>query len=95
MSTTDYGRSYWCVKRRDAPEVYVMADRVEVTPTGALIFWAETTEAKDGSYDRVPRNNPFPSLGFAPGEWTAFYAASLLDGSAVAVEHWEGEVVRS
>jgi hypothetical protein len=28
----------------------------------------------------------------ASGHWTAAYAASIHDGSAVAVERWKGEV---
>ena len=27
-------------------------------------------------------------------DWTAFYAATLLDGSAGTVQHWAGEVER-
>ena len=33
-------------------------------------------------------------LALAAGKWTAYYAASCLDGSAVAVQHWAGEVER-
>ena len=33
-------------------------------------------------------------LALAAGKWTAFYAASCLDGSAGAVQHWAGEVER-
>jgi hypothetical protein len=29
-----------------------------------------------------------------PGNWIACYAASLIDGAAVAVERWKGEVNR-
>jgi hypothetical protein len=31
---------------------------------------------------------------FAAGQWQAAFAASCIDGHAVAVEHWPGEVVR-
>jgi hypothetical protein len=34
------------------------------------------------------------NLAIAPGHWTAVFAASCMDGSAVAVHHWKGEVVR-
>ena len=37
---------------------------------------------------------PLTVLALAAGKWTAFYAASCLDGSAVAVQHWAGEVER-
>ena len=40
---------------------------------------------------RQPRSQFSP---LAAGKWTAYYAASCLDGSAVAVQHWAGEVER-
>ena len=85
--TKDYGRYYWCVKvpktvSKDG-EIYVYADQVRVLPSGVLECVAQS---KDG----IERMN----LGLAPGQWTAIYAASVMDGSAVAVEHWSGEVSR-
>jgi hypothetical protein len=38
-------------------------------------------------------NKDHPVLVVPAGSWSGVYAASVLDGSAVAVEHWEGEVV--
>lgn len=83
-----YGRFYWCVKvpkgvSKDG-EIYVHADSVEIAASGAVLFMQN--EAKDR-----PRQ---PTLVLAAGMWSAFYAASVLDGAAVAVEHWEGEVSR-
>ena len=37
---------------------------------------------------------PLTVLALAAGKWTAFFAASCLDGSAGAVQHWAGEVER-
>ena len=37
---------------------------------------------------------PFTVLALASGRWIAFYAATLLDGYAGAVQHWPGEVER-
>jgi hypothetical protein len=34
------------------------------------------------------------NMTFGPGQWQAAFAASCIDGHAVAVEHWLGEVVR-
>ena len=34
------------------------------------------------------------NMTFGPGQWQAAFAASCIDGHAVAVEHWPGEVVR-
>ena len=49
---------------------------------------AELTE-----YGATPAT-PLTVLALAAGKWTAYYAASCLDGSAVAVQHWAGEVER-
>lgn len=80
MSAADYGELYWCVKTPLAVsgDIYVHADGVEIHQ-GALVFMG-----RHGT----------PVLTIAAGQWLASYAASVLDGSAVAVEHWEGEVSR-
>ena len=85
--TARYGELYWCVKVPNtvspSGEIYVMADRVVVDATGALMC---LRDREDGLTQ--------PNLILAPRKWTALYAASCIDGSAVAVEHWQGEVVR-
>lgn len=85
MAADQYGAYYWCVKVTDdvSPdgEIYVMADDVVVTDSGALEC------RRFGHKDRV-------NLALAPGKWLAVYGASLVDGHAVAVEHWAGEVER-
>jgi len=82
--TSSYGRYYWCVKSdlSEDGEIYVYSDEVRVTPTGGVLF----VSAKDGT-EHV-------RLALAPGKWSAVYAASVMDGSAVAVERWKGEVER-
>ena len=32
------------------------------------------------------------NMTFGPAQWQAAFAASCIDGHAVAVEHWPGEV---
>jgi len=74
-------------------EIYLCADEVRLQPDGSILFlgyrwdtdvhpWVKTVEEL-----RV-------NLALAPKSWTAVYAASCLEGSAVAVESWAGEVVR-
>ena len=83
--TTQYGEFYWCVfikvtENSPNERIYLMADEVSILQ-GALVF------------SRKNRGNQ-PSLvtaTFAPGRWVAFFAASFVDGSLVAVEHWDGE----
>jgi hypothetical protein len=91
--TSKYGRRYWCIKSKASKngEIYVMAHRLAVTETGTLIAWGG---GRSKHADAPSADKQIPVLMLAAGNWTAAYAADLLDGSAVAVEHWEGEVVR-
>jgi hypothetical protein len=86
MPAEQYGNSYWCIKvpQNISPngEIYVFADRVEITSNGDLIFWREKDEKK------------FQNLVLASASWLVFFAASVIDGGAVAVEYWEGEVTK-
>lgn len=82
-----YGRFYWCAKvsadlSKDG-EIYLMADDVEVDE-GALRFICFRKEGEQ-IIERV-------NLLVPPGKWNAVFAASVIDGSAVAVEHWAGEI---
>ncbi len=58
-------------------EIYLHAERV-VLDRGAVVFISN-------------KDCPMPVL--PAGLWSAVYAASLMDGSAVAVEQWAGEVI--
>jgi hypothetical protein len=85
MGCEKYGQYYWCVKTplSGSGEIYVHADEARILPDGTLSL----NRMDDGVVKYV-------NLAIAPGQWTALYAASVLDGAAVAVEHWEGEVSR-
>lgn len=86
MSADNYGRYYWCIKVTEeispTGEIYVFADEATVQDSGCLCFYRD----KDGKMQ--------VNLVIAKGGWTTFFAASCIDGHAVAVEHWEGEVCR-
>jgi hypothetical protein len=73
-------------------DIYVNADRVEFTPSGGVIFWSDPA-ARSEEHDDFSQAT-IPNLTIAAGQWMAVYAASCLDGSAIAVDHWEGEVIR-
>ena len=77
----DYGDLYYCVKVpieiSEDGEIYVWADKVAGDEAGSLLFLAR--DAK-------------PLLVLSKGNWLVFFAASVIDGRAVAVEHWKGEV---
>ena len=87
-NASNYGNLYWCVKTTMSKdgEIYLHADSVRFTSTGDVVFSNAPNPAKGDT-------EPTPMLALASGHWTALYAASTLDGHAVAVEHWKGEVV--
>jgi hypothetical protein len=90
MDKTKYGARYWCVKvpisLSPDGEIYVYADRVDLV-SGALVFVSDAIVTHNGP-DTVAQ----PGLSIAAGSWIAVFAASVIDGSAVAVEHWKDEV---
>lgn len=81
--TKDYGGYYWCVKSglSESGDIYLYADDVRLTKNGELEFY------------QLRDDEPQLLFAVAPGQWKAVYAASVFDGSAVAVQHWRGEVV--
>src|SRR5262249_44822656 len=94
----NYGDKYWCVKSKlsKSGEIYLNADRVEFTPSGGIIFWGgfrPAAKAEDEWKTEKPAEL-IPCLALAAGQWIAVFAASVMDGHAVAVQHWNGEVVR-
>jgi hypothetical protein len=42
-----------------------------------------------------PAAAPLQTLALAAAQWMAVFAASCMDGHAVAVEHWKGEIVEN
>lgn len=87
-TATRYGELYWCAKvtKDISPdgEIYVFADSVK-TVDGTLQFIGHFSQEQETA---------FPVLIIPAGKWLASFAASVLDGAAIAVEHWQGEVVR-
>lgn len=83
-----YGRYYWCVKTDQAPkgEIYLHADELEIV-AGALVFWGGARE------EGAEPTRRYVVLTIGAGAWSAAFAASCMDGHAIAVEHWEGEVL--
>ena len=92
-----YGNKYWCVKvpktMSKNGEIYVFADDVRFQQDGSVLFmgygWDTSVRPRVKTREELAVN-----LALAPKNWTAVYAASCMDGSAIAVEHWAGEIVR-
>ena len=81
--TVRYGRRYFCAKTATG-EIYVMANRAEITAHGDLLFWG-TFQA---DYDKPDDGQEILNLALSAGQWSSMYAASLMNGDAIAVEHW-------
>lgn len=95
MGAERYGRFYWCVELagKGRTEVFFHADRVEVTPHGDLVAWGGGRPMRKDNprlvdYDSPPAN-VYQVVAFAAGSWRHFYAASIMDGGPIAVEHWK------
>jgi hypothetical protein len=80
-----YGDLYWCVGLEDGTEVHAHADEVRVEESGALLLVR-------GPRDEKPAQ---VNLAFASGQWRFVFAASLLDGHAVAAVHWRGQIAEA
>ena len=78
-SANEYGTHYWCVTGDGGP-ILLYADRIEVTPCGALVAWGGYR--KEGGHAEREQQ----LWGAAPSHWNAFFAASLIDARAVALE---------
>jgi hypothetical protein len=68
-----YGDRYWIVDRPSGGFISVYADRVHLDG-GHLSFYGGEPE--------------YLTFALPPGQWTAFYAAALIDGAPVAVDRW-------
>ena len=72
-----YGKYYWCIKTKSKEAIMLNADTVEVSPSGVLVAY----RVKDNGEKHI--NFAIPTR-----EWTHFWAASMIDGSPVAVDSW-------
>jgi hypothetical protein len=79
------GKRNWCVKVKKAlcqkGEIYLMADMAETALDGSIVF-KNHKDQEDTALLIIPA-----------GSWTAVYAASVIDGSAVAVTRWDEEII--
>jgi hypothetical protein len=81
-----YGNLYWAIGLPDGREVFLMADRLEVTAAGALLAWQDTKPITGSTdYEREPLETPQLTLALAPACWVHCYAASVLSGDPIAI----------
>lgn len=87
-NSKNYGKSYWIADLTGGGYITLYADRPAVN-AGCLEFWGRFYPDKDGSPDwDNPRGDEYLLLGLPAGRWSAFYAASVIDGAPVAVDRW-------
>ena len=88
-----YGAKYWIAELVSGGLVSLNANRVEIAPDGALVFYGgghrpRADQRDKPDYDR-PRGDDYPMLAFAAGQWRIFYAAKVVDGSPLSVDRWK------
>ena len=76
MSAEKYGKYYWTL-RTPKETIRLHADEAEVVD-GSVVF----RQKKDDGTSII-------NFSAATGQWVHFYAASILDGGAIAIEHWD------
>ena len=74
--STDYGEKFFHV-HSDGDCVCLMADRMEVLPSGALVAMGGFRAEGD-----LPKRLE-ALYAWAPGRWDCFYAASMISGEPV------------
>jgi hypothetical protein len=67
------GEYYFCIRLSGNKDMYAYADSAEVID-GAIV---------------LRKKNGQMNFTLASGQWEYCYAASSVDGAAVAVEHWD------
>lgn len=81
-NATRYGQYYWCIvlDDEDSTEIYAHADEITYDD-GNVTLWHHTEEGP-----------ATPTISIAKGHWKYTFAASCMDGHAVAAEHWKGQI---
>jgi hypothetical protein len=87
-----YGEWSWCIKTKLSE-----SGETTSTPTASSSlrrnFWTDPSVRKPAPAAAIFFQTTLQTLALAGGQWTAVFAASCMDGHAVAVDHWNGEVV--
>jgi len=74
-------KSYWCIK---VPE--------HICKSCEIYLHSDTAEIIEGNL--IFKRNDQVVFSLSQGNWNVFYLASVIDGHAFYVEHWDGEVIR-
>lgn len=76
MNSSHYGEFYWRVQ----------------TPTDLIWLHSHTAEIDNSGTLILRGPNGQVLWAFAKGQWETCYAAGLMDGGAVSVEHWDAKI---
>ncbi len=77
---SSFGALSWTIVFVEGDVVNLCADRIEVTPSGAIVAWGGYR--KDNL--RAPDGMEIVVYAVAAGQWANFFSASTLDGHPVA-----------
>ena len=79
-NATNYGKYYWCIKVDES-----------ISPDREIYVYADEFRISEGALDAIGKDG-YSLLTIAKDFWHAYFAASVLDGHAIAVEYWKGEI---
>ena len=77
------GTYYWGVTLDDGRDVYIWADRLEVSPNGDLIAMSHV-RAED---TRSKLSSEMPFMSIANGKWVSFWKTLLMDGKPISLHN--------
>lgn len=77
-SANKYGSKFWCIVTYDDEPVYICADYVEVSASGALLAWGGFREPQEEGPKQMT-----VLCAWAPQTWSRFFAASGVSGGSV------------
>lgn len=73
-----YGSKYWCVITPNDDPVYICADYIEVSASGALLAWGGFRGPQEKSAQQMT-----VLYAWAPETWDSVFAANGINGEPV------------
>jgi hypothetical protein len=74
-----YGKYYWQIET-ERECIHLFADRLEIKD--GVLMAVRAADPEKGRPEQI-------MFAWGSGQWLNAYAASCIDGGAVAVEHWD------
>lgn len=82
-----YGQYFWMVGVPGGRQIAIHADAIEVDANGALHAMVHSKQPDE----KTGEVRTYAGFGLSAGHWEYYYAASVLDGTAIAVDRVHSE----